>query len=63
MANVFSIGRLMGIKKIIDVNPVTVVEDSDIQINLWLPLDTSAKRTAVDSVRNLSGQIYGSRPY
>ena len=44
MANVLSIGRLMGIKKIIDVNPVTVVEDSDIQINLWLPLDTSAKR-------------------
>ena len=44
MANVLSIGRLMDIKKIIDVNPVTVVEDSDIQINLWLPLDTSAKR-------------------
>ena len=44
MANVLSIGRLMGIKKIIDVNPVTVVEDSDIQINLWLPLEISAKR-------------------
>lgn len=31
-------------RQIIDVKPVTVVKDSDIQVVLWLPLDTPSKR-------------------
>ena len=31
-------------RRIIDVKPVTVVEDSDSQIVLWLPVDTPTKK-------------------
>ena len=31
-------------RRVVDVKPVTVVEDSDDQIALWLPLDTPSKK-------------------
>ena len=31
-------------RQIVDVKPVTVVEDSDIQVALWLPLNTPSKK-------------------
>ncbi len=36
-------------RSIIDVKPVTVVEDSEIQIVLWLPLDTPSKRPVLQN--------------
>lgn len=49
-ANIFSRGESILYREtdehgqIIDVKPVTVVEDSDIQIVLWLPLNTPSKK-------------------